>query len=98
MRLTDQEASSIKHAFLEVFQTGNILLFGSRLDDSKKGGDIDLYVQLPRALSPSEQIEKKTRFKLKLYETLGEQKIDIVFAGDQGRSIDQSALSTGVPL
>jgi len=33
-----------------------------------------------------------------MYETLGEQKIDIVIAKDQQRSIEKSALNTGVPL
>lgn len=98
MRLNPKEAGSIKKAFLEVFQEGTILLFGSRVDDSKKGGDIDLYLQLAHPLSPSEQLEKKAQFKLKLYEALGEQKIDIIIAKDQQRSIEKSALSTGVPL
>ncbi|ACX95105.1 nucleotidyltransferase domain-containing protein [Halothiobacillus neapolitanus] len=98
MRFTHKEASSIKEAFQDVFQEGTILLFGSRVDDNKKGGDIDLYIQLSHPLSPREQLERKAQFKLKLYEALGEQKIDIVIAKDQQRSIEKSALKTGVPL
>jgi len=98
MRLTHKEVSTIKEAFLDIFQEGTIFLFGSRVDDSKKGGDIDLYIQLPCPLSPGEQLERKAQFKLKLYETLGEQKIDIVIAKDQQRAIEKSALHTGVPL
>lgn len=44
MRLTKYEITSIKKAFKETFVSGNIYLFGSRVDDSQKGGDIDLYI------------------------------------------------------
>jgi hypothetical protein len=36
MRLNDFEQDMIKKAFLEVFESGNIYLFGSRVDDTKK--------------------------------------------------------------
>lgn len=44
MRLTDHERDAIKKAFMETFEEGKIYLFGSRVDDSKRGGDIDLYL------------------------------------------------------
>ncbi|WP_297483921.1 hypothetical protein [Sulfurimonas sp.] len=37
MRLTQYEIASIKKIFEEVFGDGEIYLFGSRVDDSKKG-------------------------------------------------------------
>jgi hypothetical protein len=42
MRLTNYEITSIKESFHQIFDTGKIYLFGSRIDDSLKGGDIDL--------------------------------------------------------
>ena len=36
----------IKKYFNLFFHDGDIYLFGSRVDDSKKGGDIDLYFVL----------------------------------------------------
>nr|MBL0721603.1 nucleotidyltransferase domain-containing protein [Sulfurovaceae bacterium] len=45
MRLMTQEKNAIIESFQEVFKSGKIYLFGSRVDDSKKGGDIDLYIQ-----------------------------------------------------
>ena len=41
MRLNQNYIRVIKQAFFEVFNKGDIYLFGSRVDDSKKGGDID---------------------------------------------------------
>ena len=44
MRLTLKEVKLIKETFLDIFQDGKICLFGSRVDDSLKGGDIDLLI------------------------------------------------------
>ena len=44
MRLRENEIQSIKTIFRDIFKDGEIYLFGSRVDDSKKGGDIDLYI------------------------------------------------------
>jgi len=48
MRLTNLEQKSIKETFSEIFKTGKIYLFGSRTDDNKRGGDIDLYIRVQR--------------------------------------------------
>ncbi len=46
MRLTEQEKQSICEAFLRHFgKNDHLWLFGSRVDDSKKGGDIDFYIE-----------------------------------------------------
>ena len=46
MRLAVCEIESIKQAFTGSFLPNDHLwLFGSRVDDAKKGGDIDLYVE-----------------------------------------------------
>jgi len=39
MRLTQFEIQSIVNTFHEVFRNGEIYLFGSRTDDTKKGGE-----------------------------------------------------------
>ena len=41
MRLSKRYIEVIKKYFKEFFENGEIYLFGSRVDDSKKGGDID---------------------------------------------------------
>ena len=46
MRITDIEKDQIKKTIINVFgEKIKIILFGSRVDDNKKGGDIDLYIE-----------------------------------------------------
>ena len=96
MRLSDFEQKMIKKAFGESFEEGEIYLFGSRVDDTKKGGDIDLY------LIPSQKFEnerdRKIEFLVKLDSYIGEQKIDVILAKDSSRLIEQEALKYGVRL
>jgi predicted nucleotidyltransferase len=49
-------------------------LFGSRVDDSKRGGDIDLLIQ-PE--SPDEMLTRKLQFLGILEREMGERKIDL---------------------
>lgn len=96
MRLTENERELIKKAFYETFQDGKIYLFGSRVDDTKRGGDIDLY------LCPSQKYENerelRRKFQILLDEYIGEQKIDVVMAKDASRLIEQVAIRDGVEL
>jgi len=92
MRLTELEVKMIKKAF----QDGKIYLFGSRVDDTKKGGDIDLYI-VPNQRSDNNR-ERKIQFLIKLKEYIGEQKIDIIIAKDKNRLIEQKALRDGIEL
>jgi len=98
MRLTKYEKKAIKDTFKEVFKEGDIYLFGSRIDDSQRGGDIDLYIDLKHSLDSENTIDKKSKFRLKLYELIGEQKIDVIVSIDKERSIEKVALSQGVKL
>ena len=83
MRLIEKEIISIKKKFKEIFNDGDIYLFGSRVDDNKRGGDIDLFISLPYLLETKEFLSKKSQFRLALYDEIGEQKIDIVLAKDK---------------
>ena len=44
MRLTSTEANAIKHCIEIIDNQAEVYLFGSRTDDQKKGGDIDLLI------------------------------------------------------
>jgi predicted nucleotidyltransferase len=46
MRLTDQQAQLIKNRVRRYFGANTkVWLFGSRVDDGRKGGDVDLYIE-----------------------------------------------------
>ena len=79
MRISETEISIIKHTAREVWGTKTIIyLFGSRTDDSKKGGDIDLFVDLEAEQEPKKIMLQKSEFLGKLDFLLGEQKIDLL--------------------
>ena len=94
MRLADWEVREIKEAAKLVFgENVRVLLFGSRVYDDKKGGDIDLYV-----ITDKPSMEKEGKFWIELQKRLGEQKIDIVLSENPNRPIERSALKEGVEL
>lgn len=97
MRITGQEINSIKEAARTCFgETSKVFLFGSRVHDHKKGGDIDLYIQPD---NHQYLFNKKLEMLAMLYQSIGEQKIDIIvqYAGQKGL-IDEIALKEGVLL
>ena len=95
MRLTNHEITSIKQTIHELDSKAQIYLFGSRADDTKKGGDIDLLI-----LSDKIENTLKTRIdiEIKICDLIGDQKIDIIVAKDKhdARPIVQIALINGV--
>ena len=95
MRLSIFEIQSILNTFHEVFANGKVYLFGSRVDDTKKGGDIDLYFEVE---NQENLFDKKIDFLVKLQSKIGEQKIDIVFAKDRSRSVEKEIAGNKMEL
>ncbi len=93
MRLNQKEQQAIKKTIYQIDKQALIYLFGSRVDDNKKGGDIDLLV-LSKCLGFTEQ----RKIKIKLYELIGEQKIDLIIAKDTSKPFIQLALEKAVLL
>ena len=93
MRLSEFEKDAIKESVLSLDPEAKIFLFGSRADDTQKGGDIDLLILSPR-LSTSDKI----KIKAQLFKRLEEQKIDIAIAADTRRPFVRLALKNGVLL
>jgi predicted nucleotidyltransferase len=77
MRLTQLQHRIIKDEVARVMGEGvQVLLFGSRTDDSRRGGDIDLYLEAPERREQAWRLV--LRLNAALQERLGEQKLDIV--------------------
>jgi predicted nucleotidyltransferase len=78
MRLTEHEKQTLKHAALACFGSGTqVRLFGSRADDTRRGGDIDLLVE-STLVDPADIAQAHTRFLSQIYTRMGEQKVDVV--------------------
>ena len=95
LRLQDYEIKAIKDSFVSTFKSGKIYLFGSRTDDSKKGGDIDLFIETE---SEDNLYHKKIDFLVSVKSRIGDQKIDVVLSKDKNRIIEKEALSKGIQL
>jgi len=96
MRLTPAEQQSLREASLRWFGV-RPRLFGSRVDDAQRGGDIDLYIEAD--LTPQDAFLRETRMAAELYRSLGERKVDIVVnTGRLDLPIYQVARTQGVWL
>ncbi len=76
MRLSNRLKNRIKSSIQNSFGNVNVYLFGSRVDDAKKGGDIDIAVDIDL---PAEQFKKcKIQFIIELMKAGLDLKIDVV--------------------
>ena len=73
MRLSEIEKTTIVNAILEKDKNAQIFLFGSRTDDFKKGGDIDILVQ-----SDKIGLLEIVKIKSTIFKNIPEQKIDLL--------------------
>lgn len=77
MRLNEtQRTAIISNARKHFGANAKVRLFGSRVDPSKRGGDIDLLV---RASQKKMTIKNKLLFLVDLKKQIGLRKIDVVF-------------------
>lgn len=73
MRLQKDQIQVLKQCLSTLSENAKLYLFGSRVDDTKRGGDIDLLVV-------SDEITKRDLRLLRVdfFKHFGEQKMDIV--------------------
>lgn len=74
MRVAKEQLDFIKKEIKKSVPEAKIYLFGSRLDDQKRGGDIDIMILTNKSMS----LDQKLEIKIKFYEQFGEQKIDLI--------------------
>ncbi len=84
MRLKDFEIDAIKSSVHAYLPEAEIYLFGSRVDDSKRGGDIDLLVYTPGMVDV--EFRTQSRIKNLIWDKIGEQKIDMIFTDDLAKT------------
>ncbi len=99
MRLSPYQKQAIIASFQKYFSPDDHLwLFGSRVDMSRKGGDIDLYIET-KEKNARLILERKISFISAIELAIGEQKIDVVVNnGEENLLIYQEARLTGVKL
>lgn len=95
MRLQSKEIQIIIQVAKEIYGEGvKVYLFGSRLNDEKRGGDIDLLV---RTEGETKNVLARIRMIARLKRLLGDQKIDVI--GDHEDSpVVYEALKKGMQL
>lgn len=95
MRLQSKEVQIIIQVAKEIYGEGvKVYLFGSRLNDEKRGGDIDLLVHTE---GETKNVLARIRMIARLKRLLGDQKIDVI--GDHEDSpVVYEALKKGMQL
>ncbi|MEN8128645.1 MAG: nucleotidyltransferase domain-containing protein [Pseudomonadota bacterium] len=99
MRLSSQMQTIIRDTVHEVFGLeATVFVFGSRIDDNAKGGDIDLLIQSANPIQRREH--KALQLVAKLQIRLGDQPIDVLVLDPQTprQPVHEEALSVGVRL
>mgnify|MGYP000075881337 CR=1 FL=1 len=77
MRLSPHQVSLIKSTITSLVDSvSKIILFGSRVDDDAKGGDIDLYIELEKV--QENRAAMASRIAACLQINLGDRKIDVI--------------------
>ncbi len=98
MRLTHPEIECLVKATKASFgENADIWLFGSRVDDNKKGGDIDLYIETDLEEGT---VAAKLEMRGLIWSVFGDQKIDILVRrrSEKPSAMHEIAKSSGVKL
>lgn len=96
MRLSKRLQASLIKSILESFGEVDIYLFGSRTDDTKKGGDIDIAVDVD--LSRKKFKQCKVNFMVAMIKQGLELKVDIVPYKSQDKLLTAELKSSAIKL
>jgi len=99
MRLDHQQIELLKRLALELAgPQARLRLFGSRLDDTQRGGDVDLLLEMPAAVAdPAVLIASMSA---RASRSLGGRKVDVLLAAPNLKRlpIHEAAFARGVVL
>jgi len=95
MRLAIEKIDNLKNSIISILPNAKVYLFGSRVDDTKKGGDIDILILGKRRLDYREKAKVERAF----FEKFGEQKLDLIsFEYNCDNAFKEIALEKAIQL
>ena len=74
MRVDKEQIDFLKREIKKAEPNSKVYVFGSRVNDNQKGGDLDILILSKNRIS----LETKRTIKLSFYEKFGYQKLDLV--------------------
>jgi len=95
MRITEHEKNAIIDAVKSADPNAQVWLFGSRADDSKKGGDIDIAI-FSKIIN--KDVMQEIQLRRFICDRIGEQKIDIITTNSGKEPIFKLAVAEGIQL
>ena len=96
MRISDNLKNRLLKLFYESFGDVEIILFGSRVDDTKRGGDFDFAI---KGISKEEFKKRKLQFlKLLLLNDLDDLPMDIVHFEGSNELLKNEIINKGIKL
>ena len=99
MRLSQQHREAILQVVSDTCgPDSQVRLFGSRVDDSQRGGDVDLLIEVP--VDPDDVFGLQRRLYARLLRVLDERPVDVLVVGPRTRraAVHVEALRHGVLL
>lgn len=95
MRLREEDARAIRREVIRLDPGAEVYLYGSRVDDRARGGDIDLLV-----VSDHLGFRDLLRLRSRILDAIGWQQLDITIRGREelGEPMTAEALQTGIRL
>ena len=95
MRLSTTELNALRSIIGALDPDGRVYLYGSRVDDTRRGGDIDVYLQASRPIDLKTRL--LTQYRL---EVACDTRVDLLVKdpGQASKPIQQIAAEQGVLL
>jgi uncharacterized protein len=92
MRLSPTQIDAIRRIVGEAFGArARVRLFGSRVDDHQRGGDIDLLVEVDQPLA--NRAAAAARLTAQLQRALGDQRIDVLLVDPETQPLPIHAVA-----
>jgi predicted nucleotidyltransferase len=95
MRLSTTELNALRSIMSALDPAGRVYLYGSRADDTRRGGDIDVFLQASRPIDLKTQM--RTQYRLEL---ACDTRVDLLVKnpGQTSQPIHEIAIERGILL